>query len=463
MGRRPHSRSLAVWANGLRMGRWLVPARGRMEFAYDPHWVADAHARPLSLSLPIDFDGLPVTGDKVGFFFENLLPDSESIRRRLRTRFGLNTGSAFELLAALGRDCVGAVQLLPEDETPEGVFRIDVEPLTDKQVERELLRTLSPTAPPLGDDDVPFRLSLAGAQEKTAFTWHDGRWGRPLGATPTTHIFKLPLGLIGHESVDMSTSLENEWLCGQLLAAFGLPVAASEVRRFGATKALVVTRFDRRLHDSGAYWLRLPQEDMCQATGTPPWARYESDGGPGLPEVARVLWGSTTREQDLKTLLQAQLLFWMLAATDGHAKNFSLHLLPGGRYRLAPLYDVISLWPVAGPKSSQIHPKKLHLAMSLRSKNRQRRLTDIRRYHFDATARQCGLGAAMGDLIDETLARVPHAIDEVASRLPRRFPPQVFESITDGLRRSAAELESQASKATQRSTAAQGSTAAKGR
>lgn len=446
MARRPRSRALAVWANGLRMGRWYVPARGPMEFTYDPAWVADAHARPLSLSLPIDFDGLPVTGEKVGFFFENLLPDSEDIRRRLQSRFGVRTGNAFDLLAAIGRDCVGAVQLLPEDETPEGVSRIDVEPLTEAEVERELLRTVSPPAPQLEGDDTPFRLSLAGAQEKTAFTWHGGQWCRPLGATPTTHIFKLPLGLVGHERIDMSTSLENEWLCAQLLAAFGLPVATSEVQRFGTTKALIVTRFDRRLHPSGAYWLRLPQEDMCQATGTPPWARYESDGGPGLPEVAQLLWGSTTREQDLETLLRAQLLFWMLAATDGHAKNFSIHLLPGGRYQLTPLYDVISLWPVAGPKSNQIHPKKLQLAMSLRSKNKHRRLTEIRRYHFDATARQCGLGASMEPIIDDTLARVPRAIDEVATRLPKGFPEHVFASITEGLRRSAADLEAQGSR-----------------
>jgi serine/threonine-protein kinase HipA len=126
----------------------------------------------------------------------------------------------------------------------------------------------------------------------------------------------------------MATSVENEWLCAELLRAFGVPVAACRCQTVGDQKALVVERFDRRLHSSGRYWLRLPQEDFCQATATPPSAKYDSEGGPGLIDIARILQGSEVRDEDLRTLMTAQLLFWLLAATDGHAKNFSLHLLP---------------------------------------------------------------------------------------------------------------------------------------
>lgn len=177
------------------------------------------------------------------------------------------------------------------------------------------------------DDD--FRLSLAGAQEKTAHDPARQRWRRPLGATPTTHIFELPLGLVGNREADMRTPVENEWLCAQVLAAFGVPVAPCEIRHFGAQKALVVERFDRRLASSGDYWLRLPQEDFCQATGTPPHLKYEADGGSGLVDIARILHSAESRDDDLATLLRAQLLFFLLAATDGHAKNFSIFLLPG--------------------------------------------------------------------------------------------------------------------------------------
>jgi serine/threonine-protein kinase HipA len=258
--------------------------------------------------------------DKVAFFFDNLLPDSDAIRQRIRSRFRTKSGDAFDLLEAIGRDCAGAVQLLPEGTTPEGVTHISVTPLDDSEVEKTLLGSVSERFRSHGDDD--FRISIAGAQEKTALTWHKKRWCRPHGATPTTHIFKLPLGLVGGRQMDMRTSLENEWLCAQILKGYGLPVASCELKQFGSTKSLVVERFDRVLHSSRRYWLRLPQEDFCQATGTPSSKKYEADGGPGLVEISRVLHGSVSREDDLTTLLRAQLLFWMLAATDGHAKNW---------------------------------------------------------------------------------------------------------------------------------------------
>ena len=85
----------------MRVGRWVIPTSGPMEFAYDATWVASEESRPLSLSLPINLDGLPLKGDKVGFFFDNLLPDSEAIRQRVRSRFHTRSGNAFDLLEAI--------------------------------------------------------------------------------------------------------------------------------------------------------------------------------------------------------------------------------------------------------------------------------------------------------------------------------------------------------------------------
>jgi serine/threonine-protein kinase HipA len=161
--------------------------------------------------------------------------------------------------------------------------------LSPSEIESWLNRVTT-TAHRMGEsDDDSFRISLAGAQEKTALTWHQGRWCRPHGATPTTHIFKLPMGLVGNRQADMSTSVENEWLCAQLAKAFGLPVAGCEMAQWGAQKTLVVERFDRRLAPSGQYWLRLPQEDFCQALGLPSHLKYEADGGPGLRQLSALL------------------------------------------------------------------------------------------------------------------------------------------------------------------------------
>ena len=439
MGRPSHSRALGIWANGIRVGRWVVPATGAMELSYDATWVASEQARPVSLSLPLNLDGVPIKGEKVGFFFDNLLPDSQTIRQRVRSRFHTRSGDAFDLLEAIGRDCVGALQLLPDDETPVGTRKIDVTPMTDREVESLLLASTSPASPAMGEED-ELRISIAGAQEKTALTWNDGRWCKPHGATPTTHILKLPLGLAGGRQMDMRSPLENEWLCARILAGYGVPVASCEVKQFGATKALVVTRFDRTLHSSGRYWLRLPQEDLCQATGTPGSMKYEADGGPGIVEIARVLQGSEARDEDLASLLRAQLIFWMLAATDGHAKNLSIRLLAQGRYRLTPLYDVLSAWPVTGAGPNQIHPKKLKLAMALRGTDKHYRIDPTDRRHFNETARRCGLGKDMEAIIDDVVERTPRVIDDVGAKLPKNFPMRLFEVITKGAARAAIQL-----------------------
>src|SRR5689334_21801767 len=247
MARQPaRLRELAVWANAERIGSWRLPARGAMEFEYDAAWLAADDARPLSLSLPLMLPGTPHKGAAVEAYFDNLLPDSDAIRRRLQQRFHAPSAGAFDLLAAIGRDCVGAVQLLPAADQAPDIRRIDARPLSDAEIGAELAGVTS--APALPGIDQDFRISIAGAQEKTALLRHNGRWCRPVGATPTTHIFKLPLGLVGNRQADMRTSVENEWLCARIVAAFGLPVAGCEIAEFGAPKALVVERFDRQLH-----------------------------------------------------------------------------------------------------------------------------------------------------------------------------------------------------------------------
>ena len=201
---------LGVWTNGERVGTWRI-ADGDRSFQYATSCPASPAGRALSLSLPFTPDNIAHRGDIVSNFFDNLLPDSDAIRRRMQSKFSTASTDTFDLLAAVGRECVGAVQLLPFDLSPDSHDRIEATPLDDVGVERAINSALT-TGRALGqagaDDD--FRISIAGAQEKTALLWHMGQWMRPLGATPTTHIFKLPLGLIGNMRADMSDSVENE-------------------------------------------------------------------------------------------------------------------------------------------------------------------------------------------------------------------------------------------------------------
>src|SRR5687767_12679938 len=173
MPRRPaQPRELAVWANAERVGTWRLPARGAMEFEYDTEWQTAADARPLSLSLPPTLSGVPHKGAAVEAYFDNLLPDSEPIRRRLQQKFQARTGGAFDLLAAIGRDCVGAVQILPANETPADIRKIDALPLSDAAIAAELAGVTAAAGP--ARDEHEFRISIAGAQEKTALLRHGG-------------------------------------------------------------------------------------------------------------------------------------------------------------------------------------------------------------------------------------------------------------------------------------------------
>ena len=218
----PSSGPLAIWMNDLRVGTWAQPRTGAPTFHYDPAWIASDAARVLSLSRPFMPGNTPHRGAVVTHFFENLLPDSAAIRRRLQARFATGSTEAFDLLTAIGRDCVGAVQLLPDDEKPTGFDEVKGTPLDESGVEQTINAAVS-GARLLGQiDDSDFRLSLAGAQEKTALLFHRNRWDRPTGATPTTHIFKLPLGLVGNLQADLQDLVENAWLCSRLVAAFGL-------------------------------------------------------------------------------------------------------------------------------------------------------------------------------------------------------------------------------------------------
>ncbi len=435
MGRPTHARALSVWANGERVGTWTIPARGEMAFDYDPGWIASDAGRPLSLSMP--FTGTQaLRGSVVNNYFENLLPDSEPIRKRLAARFKTDTLEAFDLLEAIGRDCVGAVQLLGADESPVNVTSIEGTPLSEGDVEALLLAAAG-AGERVGADDDDFRISLAGAQEKTALLRHDGQWKRPHGATPTTHILKLPIGLVGGRKADFGTSVENEWLCMELMRELGLPTAKTEMLQFGGQKVLCVERFDRQMHSSGTWLLRLPQEDFCQVNGTAPHRKYEADGGPGIANIARVLAGSVNAQADLTNFLKAQLVFWMLAAPDGHAKNFSLRILARGRYALTPLYDVMSIWPVEGNGASQFSWHKTKLAMALQGKNRHYHFKDIQRRHFNATAAKYFQRDSAEDVIESVLNDLERAITAVTARLPAGYPEAVAMSIFAGLRRTA--------------------------
>lgn len=425
--------ALDLWMNGEHVGTWLHGRTGTAVLRYADSWVASPQARPLSLSLPIPAGAKELRGPVVDHYFDNLLPDSGRIRERLRRRFGAASTTAPDLLAAIGRDCVGAVQLQPQGQPPAPHDRIDSEALSDDEVARALRHVTSdPVLGQSGEDADDLRISIAGAQEKTALLRIDGRWHRPRAATPTTHILKLPLGRVGNMRADMSASVENEWLCARIMAALGFPVAATEIGRFGDQKALVVERFDRRWMAGGRWIARLPQEDFCQATGTPAHMKYESEGGPGLRACLALLAASDDSRADRLRFVLVQLAFWLLAATDGHAKNYAIALHRGGRYAMTPLYDMLSVWPIVGRGPNQVPLQRARLAMAVRSKNAHFRLLELQPRHWQLLATQSGVEGAFDHML-ALVQSVPEALRRVESQLPADFPESVWLAIGQGM------------------------------
>ena len=302
------------------------------------------------------------------------------------------------------------------------------QPVSDADIARKVGDL---AAAPLGlDENQEFRISIAGMQEKTALLFWKKRWHEPHGTTPTTHIMKPQIGK--HPSgIDLTRSVENEYLCLKLTEAFGLPSAKVGIADFKDRRVLVVERFDRRWTNDKRL-LRLPQEDCCQALSVPPTRKYEFDGGPGMAAILDLLQGSDNPDADRQLFLKAQIMFWLLCAPDGHAKNFSIFLQPGGRFRLTPLYDVMSAQPAF--EAGQIRKNKMKLALAV-GNNRHYVIHELLPRHFLQTAVKKGIAATVvRKTFDEILEAEEAAITNVVNNLPKGFPQDLAESIVAGLR-----------------------------
>lgn len=424
MVRKRSYQPLSVFQNGRIVGHLNRETSGAIDFRYDAEWLGLERPFPISLSLPLREDryiGAPVLA-----VFDNLLPDGEHIRKHIAERVGAQGADTFSLLTALGQDCVGALQLLPEGVDPSPAGGTEAREVSAADI-AHIIRNLGRT--PLGvDKDEDFRISIAGAQEKTALLRREGRWYKPSGSTATTHIIKPQIGKLPN-GIDLSNSVENEYLCLKLVSALGVPSAEVEIAEFEDQKALVVKRFDRRWLPDGRL-MRLPQEDFCQALSVASTRKYQPEGGPGIVQIIELLKSSDDPEEDIITFMRANIIFWLLGATDGHAKNFSIFLNPAG-FRLTPLYDVLSAQPSLD--AGQIQRKQFKLAMFI-GKNRHYLIHQVLPRHFVQTAEQAGMSLkSVLTIIEELRDTAAKSVSTVIGRLGNSVTQSVFEPIQKGV------------------------------
>jgi len=284
----------------------------------------------LSVGLPI---GAP-TGprDVRGLdFFENMLPEGPALER-MAALAGVRPVDTYGILAAFGRDCAGAITVLPDADRPGMNADSGYSPMTLG----DLLRVISSLdVVPLGAaPERGFRPSLPGLQRKALVgRANDGTWQRPYGDAPSTWILK-PDG--------PHPMAANEATCLRLAAECGLPVPEAELLDIAGLPVLAVKRYDRQDAPAGDIPVRVHQEDGCQATATPPGLKYEEQGGPALRDLAEVI-RNFGDPRDVTHLLRRTTFNMAVGNADAHAKNFSvLHEPDGPAISLAPLYDLLS-------------------------------------------------------------------------------------------------------------------------
>jgi serine/threonine-protein kinase HipA len=397
------AKGLIVLINDQVIGQVTQGNSGRFEFRYADDWLSNPSAIPLSLSMPL---ANPRHGDDaIRPYMWGLLPDSEATLAAWATRFGASPRNPFSLLSHVGEDLQGAVQIVPPERLStlrqrEGTTRLSPEVLAERFL--DLMRQPGSTqfAPGGG------QFSLAGAQPKKALYLVKGRWYEPRGRTPSTHILKPPIP-------NFAGQVENEAFCLRLAPRLDLPAPQIWIERFGELPVVVIERYDRvrmdgkrklRIDEAGGEVRRVHQEDCCQALKVMPQVKYQNEGGPGIKDIMTLLSGSAKPSEDRDRFMRAQAYNFVIGGSDAHGKNYGLLLAARGRFRLAPLYDVISILPYIK------HPKEAKLAMSV---DRYYRLDKIYPSHWEAQARSAGYSpdrslAHIRDLI----ARLP---DEVAS------------------------------------------------
>ena len=326
---------LDVWLSGVHVAELRERRTGAAELRYTEEALDQFRrgAPVVSVSLPARPE--PYSPGVVRPFLEGMLPEGEA-RTALERQCDVRRGDLYGLLAAIGRDCAGAISFCaPGEAPPPAAEEPRGTPFADDDL-AAAIRALPES--PLGDDE-DVRISLAGQQPKLVVARHaeTGSWMRPVGGSPSTHIIK-------PEPPHLPGMVANEAFCLRVAAGLGLtPVEVSQIVT-GAGRALVVSRYDRVIEGSGMV-RRRHQEDMVQALGVDlsraPTAKYEEHGGPRLADIAQVLdrHGSEA-VADLERLLRSVVLHIAVGNADAHAKNVSIMLDGEGRVRLAPVYDV---------------------------------------------------------------------------------------------------------------------------
>lgn len=413
-------RHLDAYMDGVKAGEIVQEDSGKTTFTYDRGYQNQRGATPLSLSMPLERDShrqkniLP--------FLQGLLPDSADRLKQLGREHHVNPNNPVALLENVGADAAGAIQILPHGhESSDAATRVgDVAELSDSEFS-ELIADLIKNKDTWGSDRRHGRWSLPGAQPKVAlFRTEQGRWATPNDSTPTTHILKPSIAPYSDHHL-------NEFITMRAAAILGLHVAEDDVIYTNAGDAVFISkRYDRERRDGK--WVRLHQEDLCQALSADPALKYQSEGGPGVAKISELLRSLPGRNRRIASVRFFEALCFNLAmqGTDAHAKNFSL-MLSGNTASLAPLYDLGSHAPYPMPAG-----ETMRLAMSV---DGEYRMNAVGVAHLVQAGLRLGVREEVAQSrATEILASTPEAYAQASSEARHRFGDDPFiAKLTDSI------------------------------
>ncbi|MHB8814165.1 MAG: type II toxin-antitoxin system HipA family toxin [Steroidobacteraceae bacterium] len=331
---------LLLLIEGELAGRVLADKSGRLSLGYEKPWRESPQSYSLSATMPLADITYPQKS--VWPYLWNLLPENPNVLQRWAQQYHVSAGNPFKLLAHVGADVPGAAQFIPPERRAEmqSEQRLIIEWISIDELRERLIQLRADISALRRPGDIG-KMSLPGAQAKTAFYWdrETNRWGVPGARTPTTHIIKPCIP--GFDGL-----VENEHLCQDIAARLEMPAARSLVLMLDQPY-IVVERYDRLPPAPGTPLpRRIHQEDMCQALGLMPTKKYQEDGGPGIPQITTLIRRvSASPEVDVERFLKANIFNWLIGGTDAHAKNYSFLVGAGDEMRLAPLYDLSSQLP----------------------------------------------------------------------------------------------------------------------
>lgn len=255
-------------------------------------------------------------------FFANLVPEGP-LRDLIESSLEIPSGDDLSLLAAVGQDLPGAVEITPDPTAiPEPLDFGAEEPGNGGQNG--------------AGEESELRFSLAGVQMKFSVLREAEKIALPVHGRRGDWILKL-------DSTRFPGLVRNELVMLEWARSAGFEVPECHLQSVGSlapalrpyappeSDVFVIRRYDR---DGDR---RIHQEDFAQVVGVPPRLKYDNVSYEQCALLVQQIAGAEAYFEFIR-----RLAFVMASGNnDAHLKNWSLIYPDGVNARLAPLYDQV--------------------------------------------------------------------------------------------------------------------------